>query len=330
MVENFYPHGKLCICSVQKKEEGFEDYRYVAYLAATSLGFDVIRNPERNGITQEEFEYYLTHEYPVFILIVGTIESEIVNREVNLALEKCLPILVFIKTKNNVISEESQKIIKKYSEVSYNYECTTFSTCEILYKQVEARLKSYILDKRMKHPILQKGVPLAYRANTELMKKSKRQIIIYQRTSILLLGPRRGCIYESEFYRTLTEWLMKKQNENIKFVHVFNWEETMQEKNEHADEYSLSEAKNNLSKLYKQYQSTNEDCLNIRYSHVYNSVPYVITDTNLVFIIPIENERFSMELPAHIMKESEICTILDEITRKTTIITPDRIEEFYK
>ena len=54
------------------------------------------------GITQEEFEYYLTHEYPVFILIVGTIESEIVNREVNLALEKCLPILVFIKTKNTL------------------------------------------------------------------------------------------------------------------------------------------------------------------------------------------------------------------------------------
>lgn len=330
MVTTFYPHGKLCICSVQKKEEGFEDYRYVTYLAATSLGFDAIRNPERNGITQEEFELYLKKEYPVFIFLVGTIESEIVNREVELALKKCLPILVFIKKQDGKISEKSKKIITQLSEVSYDYECTGFSTCEDLYDQVCNRLKSYIMDKESKRPILQKGVSLAYRANTELMKRAKRQIVIYQTTSILLLGPRRGCIYETEFYKELTEWLINKNGDNIKFVHVFNWDETMKERKEHANDYSLTEAKNNMRDLYKHYQFNDSDSLNIRYSNICNTVPYVITDTNLVFIIPIENERFSIELPAHIMKEQEICTILDEITRKTTIIDTNKIMEFYE
>ncbi len=330
MNTTFYPNGKLCICSVQKKEEGFENYRYMAYMAATSLGFYAIRNPEMNGMTQEEFELCLKTEYPVFIFLVGTIESEIVNREVELAMKKCLPILIFIKKQDEVISEKSKKIITQLSEVSYNYECTTFSTCEDLYSQVYNRLKSYILDKEAKRPILQKGVSLAYRANTELMKKSKRQIVIYQTSSILLLGPRRGCEYETEFYKELTEWLMKKRNEHIQFVHVFNWEETLRERNEHENEYSLKTAKANLLDLYKQYQFNEADCLNIRYSQVFNSIPYVITDTNLVFIIPIENERFSMELPAHIMKEQEICTILDEITRKTTIIDINKIVDFYE
>lgn len=329
MDNTFYPQGKLCICSVQKKEEGFEDYRYMAYLAASSLGFDVIRNPERCGMTQEEFELCLKTEYPVFIFLVGTVESEVVNREVKIALKKCLPILIFIKKQNESISEKSKKIIKQLSEVSYNYECTSFSTCEELYNQVELRLKAYIMDKEAKRPILQKGVPLAYRANTELMHKSKKQIVIYQATSILLLGPRLGCDYETEFYKELTQWLMKKQNENITFVHVFNWEETIREKREHANDYSLETAKNNLIDLYKQYQFNRTDCLNIRFSHICNSVPYVITDTNLVFVFPVENERFSIELPAHIMKEQEISTILDEITRKTTLLQFEKIEEFY-
>ena len=75
-----YPQGKLCISSVQKKEEGFEDYRYMAYLAATEKGFYAVRNPENMGISQEDFEGTLKNEYPVFILLVGTIDSEVVNK----------------------------------------------------------------------------------------------------------------------------------------------------------------------------------------------------------------------------------------------------------
>ena len=328
MSVSFYPHGKLCICSVQEKEAGFEDYRYMAYLAASSLGFEAIRNPERDGMTQKEFELCLRTQYPVCIFIVGTAGSNVVNEEIKLALKKCLPMLIFIKKQNGIISEESEELIRKLSDVSYNYECTTFSSCEELYKQVCERLKSYILDKASKHAVLQKDVAFAYRANTELLKKSKRQIAIYQNTSILLLGPRKGCQYENEFYKELTEWLVKNQNENISFVHVFNWDSILKEKQINYNNYNLEIAKENFMSIYRQYETEN-DSLNIRYSHVHDVVPYVITDTNLVFIIPIEGERFSIELPANIMKEREINTILDEITRKTTIMDLNKIMDFY-
>lgn len=330
MATTFYPHGKLCICSVQKKEEGFEDYRYTTYLAAESLGFFAIRNPERNGMTQEEFELCLKVEYPVFIFLVGTVESEVVNEEFKIALEKCLPTFIFIKEKNGVIPKKTEKIISKLSRISYNYKCTTFSTCEQLYDQVCERLKSYILEKEAKRPSLQTGVSLAYRSNTELMKKATRQIVIYQKTSILLLGPRRGCQYETNFYKQLTEWLISNKNSNIEFVYVFDWDETVLEKETHAQDYSLDTARENFWNLYNQYQDTKEDSLNIRFSKVHNSVSYVIADTNLVFVIPIENERFSIKLPAPIMKEQEIHTLLDEITRKTTIIDTNKISEFYE
>lgn len=331
MENSFYPHGKLCICSVQKKEEGFEDYRYTAFLAANSIGFEAIRNPEVAGITQEEFELCLRTEYPVFIFLVGNVQSEIVNKEFKIALENCLPILIFIKKYNGIISKRSQKIIKQLSEVSYNYDCTTFTTCEDLYKHVRARLKTYIQNKREICPRLQKGVSFAYRTNTELMEKSKRQIVIYQRTSILLLGPRKGVNYETAFYKKLTEWLTKNKNDNIHFIHVFNWEETLLQRKINSDNYNLKTAKNNIIEIYNQYQSNNIiDHLNIRYSQISNIVPYVITDTNLIFIIPIEDERFSIELPSHLMKEQEICKILDEITQKTTIIDLNKIMEFYE
>ena len=176
----FYPQGKLCISSVQKKEEGFEDYRYTAYLAASSLGFNVIRNPEKDGMTQGLFEVDLGKDYPVFLLLVGTVESEVVNKEFAVALENCLPILVFIKKQDGKISKRSKNIIAKLSRASYDYECTSFSNCEELYNQVYERLKLYILNKEARRPVLEKGVSLAYRANTELMRKSKHQIVIYQ------------------------------------------------------------------------------------------------------------------------------------------------------
>lgn len=45
----------LCICSVQKKELGFEDYRFVAHVAASELGFAVVRNPRKRRYYPRQF-----------------------------------------------------------------------------------------------------------------------------------------------------------------------------------------------------------------------------------------------------------------------------------
>lgn len=321
--------GDLCICSVHKKEKGFEDYRYIAYKAASELGFYVVRNPENIGITQDDFEKILRTQYPVFILIVGQIESDVVSREFQIAKEQCLPIFIFIKQHNGAISKNSTEIINKLSDVDYNYHCTIFNNCEDLYLHVHNRLSSYIREKNTLSPILQKGVGLAYTTNQCVMGKAKKQIIIYQKTSILLLGPRKGYSYEGQFYRELLDWL-KKVKDDIEFIHVFNLDETIKEIKEKSYEYDLDLAKNNLLKLYNIYKANGKiNYLNIKYSKIQNSVGYVIADTNLVFVVPIENERYTIVLPSHIMKASEIEKIKEELYSKTTSLKETEISKIY-
>lgn len=324
-----YPQGKLCICSVQKKEKGFEDYRFIAYKAASELGFHVVRNPENAGITQDDFEKVLHSQYPVFILIVGQIESDIVSREFEIAKGQCLPMFIFIKQYNGTISKKTTQIINNLSDVDYNYRCTLFKNCEDLYLHVHNRLSSYIKEKNTLSPILQKGVGLAYQTNQWIMGKAKKQIIIYQKTSILLLGPRNGYSYEGQFYREIFDWL-KKMKENIEFIHVFNLNETLKEMKEKQGEYDLDLAKNNLIKLYDIYKLNGKiNCLNIKYSNIQNSVGYVIADTNLVFVVPIENERYTIVLPSHIMKAVEIEKIKEELYSKTTLLKESEISRLY-
>lgn len=325
-----YNQGNLCICSVQKKETGFEDYRFTAYMAATELGFYVLRNPENVGITQDDFERVLNSEYPVFILIIGNVESDVVSREFDIAKEYCLPLFVFIKKYNGIISKDSKKILEKLSKAAYDYQCTTFQNCEQLYEQVHARLSKYILEKRSISPKLQKGVGLAYRANKRIMSKSKNQIIIYQKTSILLLGPRNGRKYEGCFYRELIDWL-KTMREDVEFLHVFNLADTIYEMKNNSNSYNLRQAKDTISDLYGIYETEGKiDKLNIRFSKIQNSVSYVIADTNLVFVIPIEDERYTIELPSHIMKMAEIEKIKDELYLQTVAINKNDINKMYE
>lgn len=331
MNREFCPQGKLCISSVQKKEPGFEDYRYTAYLAATKLGFYAVRNPEDQGITQNDFESILKNEYPVFILLVGVKESDVVKKEYKIAKENCLPIFIFIKSYNDKINDKTKKIIKELSKVDYNFNCSKFENCENLYDGIIHKLEEYIKNKNavINKPKLEKGVGLAYRANELLMKKAKRQIIIYQSTSILLLGPRKGVGYEFSFYRQLLDWFTYA-DKDVEFLHVFNWEETQREIKDHAEFYELDIARNNITELYQRFKDEEKTIFSIRYSGAQNSTPYVITDTNIVFVVTIEEERYTIELPTYIMSIEEINKIKDELYLKTISIEIDKIKEIYK
>lgn len=320
---------ELCISSVYNREEGFEDYRYTVSMVAELLGFDVFRNPESPGLTQEQYEEHLRTHHPVFICLLGAKESRTVERELQIALEECLPIYIFVQS--NYYKEISDTEKQRLKSLAYDRQCYEYTNCKDLYALTYRRLVKYIAEKEIRRPLLQKGVQLAYETNTKLMETSKRQIVIYHNTSLLLLGPRRQCLYEIEFYRTLTEWLSQNKNNNIQFLHVFNWEETLREKREHSDQYAMDVAKENIMTLYRDYQGINNgnSGLNIRFSDYTNSVPYVITDMNLVFILPIERERFSLEIPSHVMKLSDISVIIDEITRNTEIVDEEKLLEFY-
>lgn len=237
---------------------------------------------------------------------------------------------IFVKTFNGNISKDSEKIISDLSKVAYDYQCTFFENCEELYRQVKARLYSYLADKASSHPKLEKGVGLAYRTNERIMGKSKRQIVIYQKTSILLLGPRNGCNYEYYFYRELIDWC-KNMDTDIEFLHVFNYKDTTNEMKKNSNKYNLEQAKETLTNLYEIYEKNNRgNKINIRYSKIRDSIPYVIADTNFVFVVPIEDERYTIELPSHIMKMTEIEKIKDELYLKTIPIRKEDILELYR
>lgn len=328
--EMMYPQGKLCICSVQVREQGFADYRYIVDSAARDLGFFPVRNPENMGITQNDFESILKNDYPVVVVIIGNEGSNTVKREFDIAKENCLPILGFMKETDGKISDDTEKFMKNLSMVSYDYECAKFRNCEDLYLKVINRLKSYIKDKSSRSPLLQKGVGLAYRANKRLMKKAKSQIIIYQKTSILLLGPRNNN-NEQEFYRELMDWLKIERSDDVQFIHVFSWKDTVNEIKNNADDYNLDIAKKNVMDLYEKYEKKNRlPQFDIRYSNIPNSISYVITDTNLVFVIPIEDERYTIELPSNIMKVAEIDKIKDELYQKAPCMKKSDYIKLYK
>lgn len=327
--QNFFPSGKLCISSVQKKEKGFEDYRYIAYLAASRLGFEVFRNPEDNVSTQKGFESTLQDDFPVFVLIIGEESSPMVSKEFNIALECCLPIFVFLKTQEDKISKKTQKNVKNISPSTYEYDCSKFENSEDLYNKVYDRLKQYITDNALKTSRFQKGAGLAYDINKRLLKKSKKQIIIYQRTSILILGPRKGVSNEIQFYKELTEWLHER-SQNIEFLHVFNMEETVNEiKNNSWNYEDIEGAKENLNKLMANDRSKNNFPISIRYSKTNNPVSYVITDTNLVFVMPVETERYTLEMPANIMRASEIQILKNELYG-ATILKSEDVDKIYE
>lgn len=330
MSEKFYPQGTLCISSVtSNKEAGFSDYRYVACIAAQEFGFRVIRNPEDDGMTQEDFEYAMENENPVFILIVGEVSSDMVNAEFATAKSNCLPMFVFIKSVNRKISESTKKNMKELSEVTYDKCCSFFDTCEQLHSQVRERLRKYIQKKLETYPILQKGTDLAYIANKQLMKVARRQIIIYQNTSILLLGAR-SSVYENAFMAELMKWL-RGMRDDIEFLHVFCMNETLEEIRNNAGSYNLQAAKENILELYRMYEEQGKaNILNIRYSEKPNNVSYVITDTNLVFVIPVEDERYTIELPSYIMQVNQIEKIKDELYHKTKKLDRETLMKIYE
>ena len=315
--------GKLCISSVIVKENGFQDFRFAAYLAASRLGFDVKRNPEDSGITQANFEYILAHEYPVFILITGVVDSKVVLRECRQAIDNCLPIFIFIKANNGKMSKKTIDYMNEISKVAFAYDCTLFQTCEELYRQVDDRLRRYLNRKNKLYPILQSDIAMAYSLNAELMPKVKKQIIVCQQTSILILGPRKNIEYEINFYKILLDWLINK-DPSMEFLHVFSKTKTLQEIRQHGNCYDLGLAKRNLETLF-----TNQKVNLFIGTTKKESVSYVITDTNLLLVLPIEEYKYTINLPSYLMKNSEVDKIKHVLYRTSGKFGIDNIAEYY-
>lgn len=324
--------GNVCISSVFSREPHFKDYRYAAYRAASDLGYHVYRNPETSGSTQEAFEKYLEQKRPIFILLIGTVESVVVAEECRKALLFGLPIITLLhRTASGKIKEATKKFIRSISKITFEKACSTFVDCEDLYVAVQQRLSDYENERKICTASFIPQHPQIYAKSNDIISHAKKRIILSQRTSSLILGPRKGVSYEMAFYNNLYAWL-KKSDEDMEFFHIFSLEDT--KKALTGNEYNYLRARDNLIKLFTVDK--------IKTAFTIRSIddkisPCVIGDNNLLILMQLGDQEYNLFLPHYITDGSSISKIVADFqgVKGNLLFSSDsaaltNIEDFYK
>ena len=316
----------VVISSIVDREDGFRDYRFIAKQAAEEIGFKVIRNPEDNGMVQRSFEEIMTEKSPIVILIVGEEPSNMVYKECQIALDYCLPLLVFIKKFKNRISKKSKEMISQISQMTYENDCACFSTCEELYSSVKNRLEAYLFKKVMSFPSMEAYLGAAYRYSVDMFDHAKKRVVLYQKTSSLLLGPKKGNETETSFNLKLFAWL-GNMSSNMKFLHLYSGEQTKAAI--HDDKYDINSAKEALSELLAQDNIKNNPNFAVRELSREVSTSFFICDCEAMYIFTLEDKQYTITIPPYIMRNKEIDKIITELSRSGKNIGFNQLLEIY-
>ncbi len=303
----------ICISSVIEREQGFYDYRYTAKSVIESMGHQAVRNPE-DVLTQQNFERVLNEECDFFVLIIGDAKSEMVEKELKIALARGIPILAFAKVRFNrqgkkLFPNEAVEAIKSISPELYNMQIATFSMCEDLARALGQELENAINRKIKLSPIIGIDPPIAYTEGVKLIRDAKYRLIISQRTSCLLLGPRNGVMHEQTFYNELLEWISIDRNQSAYFLHYFSVKDTLEAAK--SNDYSLQKAKANLKQIFS--NNALGDRFIFRASDEFNAISHVIGDTGLGFNFFIGNNRYYLFLPCFLTKDQELRQIIANV-----------------
>ena len=303
----------VCISSVIEREQGFFDYRYTAKSVIENMGHKGVRNPE-DVLTQQNFERVLREECDFFVLIIGDAKSQMVERELKIALARGIPILAFAKVRFNeqgqkIFPEEAIEAIKLISPELYNMQIATFSMCEDLAHALGQELENAINRKMKLSPVIGIDPPIAYTEGVKLIRDAKYRLIISQRTSCLFLGPRNGVMHEQTFYNELLEWISVERNQPAYFLHYFSLSETIEAAK--SNDYSLQKAKDKLEQIF--LKNASRDKFIFRASDEFNAISHVIGDTGLGFNFFVGNNRYYLFLPCFLTKDQELQQIIANV-----------------
>ncbi len=323
--------GNVCISSVYTREVSFKDYRYTACQAAEDLGYDVYRNPENIGSTQREFENFLEDKRPIFILLVGQINSKVVKNECNIALSLGLPIITLIWTENGKITAASKRLMKTISRVTFEKDCSCFGSCEDLYKALQKRLTAYEAERMVTTARFIPQHAQIYTTSEKIISNAKKRIILCQQTSSIMLGPRTGVKHERDFYKELTNWI-KTASKDMEFIHIFSYNET---KNEIKNTvYSSYNAKDELLKICSNINDKSSIVIRSTNDSI---MPCVICDNNLIVPFKLGLQEYNLFLPHYITDGASISRIVADIQgiKGNLLFSSDsrtitNIEDFYK
>lgn len=328
---NYCKHSfTVCISSVIVKEQNFLDYRYTAKTIVEKLGMEAIRNPEdvRN---QYNFESVLSEDCDFFVLLLGKEPSNMVEKELKIALSRGLPILVFVKTTatsrtKSKLPDNVRKSLQAISPELFNTHITTFQDCEGLARVLEDELHASMLRKIKLTPLIGIDPPIAYTEGVKLIREAKYRIVLCQRTSCLILGPRRGNSVEEIFYNELLKWIDTERNPQAYFVHYFSLAET--KKALHTGEYDLQNAKDNLIRIASKFTPDNNNFI-LRCTEELEAVPHLIGDTGIGLNFWIGKERYYLFLPCFLTKDSELQGIITSVQRMGNSLSIRDIERMY-
>lgn len=323
--------GNVCISSVYARETSFKDYRYTACKAAEDLGYDVYRNPENIGSTQREFEKLLENKRPIFVLLVGQVNSKVVKDECNIALSLGLPIITLLWTENGKITNATKRLMKTISKATFEKDCSCFGSCEDLYKAIQKRLTAYEAERMITTAKFVPQHAQIYTTSEKIINNAKKRVILCQQTSSVMLGPRTGVKHERDFYDGLTNWI-KNASKDMEFLHIFSAPETKKELKNTV--YSCSNAKDELLKICS--NKNNKISLVIRSTND-SIMPCIICDNNLIVPFKLGVQEYNLFLPHYITDGVTISKIVADIQGikgsllfSTDSATLTKIEDFYK
>lgn len=322
---NYRNNFTVCISSVVVKENNFLDYRYTAKNVVEKLGMQAVRNPEDVG-NQFNFERELRENCDFFVLLLGKVPSLAVEKELKIALARGIPILVFARAsfdKNGLahLPNNIKESLLRISPELYNMHITKFSNCEDLSRLLEDELQSTVFRKIKLSPLIGVDPPIAYTEGIKLIRDAKYRIILSQRTSSLVLGPRNNDV-EKMFYKELLDWLEGERDQSAYFVHYFSVEDTIKAIN--SGDYNLADAKNNIVRIMKKNNS-----IIIRATDQMNVVPHLIGDTGIGLNFWIGENRYYLFLPCFLTNDSELQKIITNVQRMGRQMSIEELVKLY-
>lgn len=315
--------GNVCVCSIPASGEKFADYRYAAYRAASDLGFHVVRNPEDVGTAPEKFEGCLKKNYPVFVLLVCAPSlPNMIKKECKLALDLGLEIIPLLKTKNETISAEEEKLRASISKATFQRDCSCFNSCEKLYNILKAQLIQYRKDSQDATAVLIPQYAQVYVKATDFVSHAKKRLIICQKTSTLILGPRTSVTVEDSFYQKTISWI-SSSSKNMDFLHIFSLDETIRALG--SSEYDLQKAKVRLFNVLARNQSKNVIFRGVNGRFV----PCVIGDNEMLISTAVGTSEYNLVLPKYIMDASALLKFITDLQVCGELYSSSKISALY-
>lgn len=318
-----------CISSVIHREEGFQDYRFVVKTVLESFDIDAVRNYEdvRN---QTNFNLVLEEECDLFVLLLGNVVSKAVAKELNIALARGLPIFVFIKrgwdTDGKLVdSVAAKELLLKNCPGLYEEDRIYFDSAESLASHVKYQTAQFVRRKLLISPIVGIDPPVAYTEGIHLIQHARYRVVLVQRTSTFLLGPRIGNDPESRFYESLMRWLETKGKRRV-FLHYFSWGDT--QKALQSREYDVDVARKKATKLIQRKRALGLQ-MTFRASPEMDIVSHVVGDTGLGLNFWIGESRYYLFLPSFMTKEKELEKIIASVQGTGKLLTRPKLLGIY-